>query len=135
MFKLKYEPCEAFATINDAFKSHEIDTIRSMFKTKQSAIVGEKTLDKKIRDSYVHWVEVNNDTQWLYEKITAVIDVFNPQYFNVDVTFLENIQLTEYDSEYQGFYGQHCDSSYGNTRSSSRKLSISMQLSDPSEYE
>ena len=48
--------------------------------------------------------------------------------------FDENIQFTEYDSAYDGYYDWHIDTG-GKELSSNRKLSMSVQLSDPSEYE
>jgi PKHD-type hydroxylase len=56
----------------------------------------------------------------------------NAQYYRFDLTgFGEPIQLTNYDQSEQGMYGWHQD--YGG--GTSRKLSLVLQLTDPSQYE
>ena len=44
----------------------------------------------------------------------------------------ENLQLTNYNDTEKGMYGWHLDY---NSKDSSRKLSMVVQLTDPSEYE
>ena len=48
-------------------------------------------------------------------------------------TFCEDLQYAEYYSENRGQYDWHLD--IGEMSSSTRKLSISIQLSDPEDYE
>ena len=56
----------------------------------------------------------------------------NAQHFRFDLTgFGEALQLTNYDQSENGMYGWHQD--YGG--GVSRKLSMAVQLTDPSEYE
>jgi PKHD-type hydroxylase len=43
--------------------------------------------------------------------------------------------LTEYDASVEGHYGSHVDRDYGHVRNTHRKLSMTVQLSDPSEYD
>jgi len=141
MFNLKYEPFEAFATIRDAFLPHEIEIIKNLIKSseKEKGIVGSANNTfseiKDIRDSYIKWLNPDQNTQWIFEKISAIVNEFNLKFFGMDLTQTEAIQLTEYDSKYQGFYGQHCDNAYGMKDTRNRKLSLTMQLSKPEEYE
>jgi len=144
IFMLKDEPFEGFATIRDAFVPHEIDIIRNLIEAhaeeKTKAKVGPGlgdgtgTENKEIRDSYIKWLMYAPEYHWIYCKLANVINEFNPKFFGMDLKETEPIQLTEYDSVYQGFYGQHTDSSYNND-SKYRKLSVTMQLSDPKDYE
>ena len=58
----------------------------------------------------------------------------NEQMWQFHLTnLLEDIQFTEYDADYEGHYDWHMD--MGGEESSTRKLSITIQLSDPSDYE
>ena len=58
----------------------------------------------------------------------------NAQFFRLDLTgFGEPVQLTNYDQSDHGMYGWHQD--YGGRVAPSRKLSIVLQLTDPSRYE
>jgi PKHD-type hydroxylase len=59
----------------------------------------------------------------------------NKEFFNFDISSLhENLQYTEYDESYQGRYDWHFDVGEG-PLNCGRKLSVSIQLSDPSEYD
>jgi len=72
------------------------------------------------------------DTKWVFEKLADVVSKMNAQHFRFDLTgFGEALQLTNYDQAENGMYGWHQD--YGG--GVSRKLSMAMQLTDPSEYE
>lgn len=137
MFNLKRENYEAFVTVPNAFAPHEIDILRDIIE-KQEKIVGgvsNNVTDKQIRDSRIKWLLPDNPAmQWVFERVVTITNDAN-QHFGMNLTATEGIQLTEYDSEYKGFYGSHTDSTYGMDPARARKLSITMQLSDPDEYE
>jgi PKHD-type hydroxylase len=60
----------------------------------------------------------------------------NGQFFQFDLYgFNEDMQYTVYDGEQQGHYTWHLDDSGKNTQRGPRKLSLVIQLSDPSDYE
>jgi PKHD-type hydroxylase len=85
-----------------------------------------------IRDSYVSWLFPEENTKWIYERMTSSVLALNNQFFNFHLFgFLEGLQFTRYDSP-SGYYGMHADRSFGKHV---RKLSISIQLSDPALYE
>jgi PKHD-type hydroxylase len=64
----------------------------------------------------------------------GIIEQCNREYYNFEITGLsEDLQYTEYEAEYEGYYDYHLD--IGSGIESSRKLSITVQLSDESEYE
>lgn len=88
----------------------------------------------KIRRSQVSWLNKTPDTAWVFEKLGHIASSLNAQYYRFDLTgFGEAIQLTNYDQSEHGMYGWHVD--YGGKISPSRKLSLVLQLTDPSQYE
>lgn len=100
---------------------------------REKALVDEGTDDPKIRRSEVMWIPKTTDHEWIYNRIMTVVAEANSTFFNVDITeLIEDIQYTEYDSGYSGHYDWHID--VGGNKCS-RKLSVSIQLSDPSTYE
>lgn len=139
MYNLRYENYEAFATIPNAFAPHELEIIRNLIEKHKtaSAVVGDDNItNKEIRDSRIRWLMDNDYVHhWIFQRIATLVNEVNPKYFGIDLTSCESIQLTEYDSEYAGFYGAHVDSGYGHNSARYRKLSITMQLSRPDEYE
>lgn len=91
----------------------------------------------RIRQSILKWIELNPDTNWLYKKLISQIHKVNQENFDYILKFVENLQLTEYNENQQGFYSKHndCgDSSRLESFVDIRKLSFSIQLTDPEEY-
>lgn len=135
-YLLQQQNFEAFATIPNAFTDYEINVIRDMMSCMLTGGIGKENLpDKQLRESRIRWIHSCIPHNWIFERVRSIIHDVNPKYFGMDLTHTESIQLTEYDAEYQGFYGVHTDCSYDNGNARTRKLSITVQLSDPSEYE
>ena len=92
----------------------------------------------RIRQSILKWIELNPDTNWLYKKLISQIHKVNQENFDYILKFVENLQLTEYNENQQGFYSKHddCgDESRLETCVDIRKLSFTIQLTNPKEYE
>jgi PKHD-type hydroxylase len=88
--------------------------------------------DKKTRNSYISWIYPNKETDWLYRNLTDSIVSLNKNYFNFELYgFGEGLQFTYYKAP-SGHYGKHVDKALNTIN---RKLSVSIQLSDPSTYE
>ena len=91
----------------------------------------------RIRQSILKWIELNPDTNWLYKKLISQIHKVNQENFDYILKFVENLQLTEYNENQQGFYSKHDDcgnSSRLENFVDIRKLSFSIQLTNPQEY-
>jgi PKHD-type hydroxylase len=92
----------------------------------------------RIRQSVIKWIELNPDTNWLYKKLISQIHKVNQENFDCILKFVENLQFTEYNENQQGFYSKHDDCG-NNTGLKNfvdiRKLSFSIQLSNPDNYE
>lgn len=93
--------------------------------------INEDGVDKAIRDSKICWI-YPIDASWLYERLTYIITNLNDTYFKFNLFgLIEGLQFTKYESP-SGHYGAHIDKSFNGIV---RKLSISVQLSDPQDYE
>lgn len=116
------------------FSKEECETIVNFAKSHllQKATVYNSIEDDKIRDSFICWLYPSEDTKWIYEKITDFVKILNDEYYKYDLTgFQEPFQFTCYKAP-SGFYGKHLDVT---PNSRIRKLSLSIQLTDPKEYE
>lgn len=105
---------------------------------------GDKNLNKnqkkflnKTRDSNVAWLS----DRWIYDEILPYINLANKNAgWNFDIDFCESIQFTKYRKKQ--FYDWHCDpmpEPYNspdkpNIHGKLRKLSATVQLSDPKDY-
>ena len=88
--------------------------------------------DLKIRKSNVSWINPNDSINWAYERIQNIVLKLNEDYFKFHlIGFCEGFQFTEYEAP-SGHYTTHLDKWLDGPV---RKLSITIQLSDPSDYE
>ena len=100
----------------------------------QATVSAEAHVDKKVRRSIVRWVQ----DQWVRDKLWEFVKQANINAFGVDVMNVAELQFTEYHATESGHYDWHQDVSWsadGNfSPNADRKISITVQLSDPSEY-
>ena len=118
----------------------EIKTILALpewnqgFQAEVGSINGN-ILDKNVRASTITWLDKTEKTQWLYERIANVIAQVNNDYFRFDISGIkDNLQLSVYDEADLGHYNWHIDSE-DKTSMYNRKISFTLLLSDPSEFE
>jgi PKHD-type hydroxylase len=104
----------------------------------QDACVGTSTdfeIDKRLRTTDVGWLYSNEYTVWIWERIANVVADVNSEFFKFNLTgCYEPIQLGVYKATDQGHYDWHTDA-LSTDRTVPRKLSMSLLLSDPSEFE
>jgi PKHD-type hydroxylase len=129
-----YEP---FCWNTEVFTGDEIEKIKVIgrrlgINRAQTAGARENCLDH--RRSFTSWIQSNQHTAWIYERLTSVVLQNNEKYFNFDLSMIENLQFTYYNSKENGCYKAHVDPNYWQLPHN-RKLSIVVQLSDPEEYE
>jgi PKHD-type hydroxylase len=126
---------ETHAWWEGAFTEQELNILQEMAKASTTAgqIGGIGEVNNNLRRSEVTWLSNKKKTRWVFEKLNHAISSLNAQYFQFDLTgFGEPIQLTNYKESNEGFYSWHQD--FGRA-GQSRKLSVTLQLTDPSEYE
>lgn len=130
-------PIPPFAYWEGAFTKQELDFLEHKAKTEgKDALVGGDgagVYAQDIRRSQTSWVENVPEYNWLFQRLAFVVTEINRDIFGFDLTgFGEAIQLTNYNSAEQGTYDWHLDY---NSKGISRKLSLVLQLTDPSQYE
>lgn len=129
---------ETFATWNNGFSEDNLKKIIEIGEkyTKEEATIGGQKPGQdisRIRQSEVSWIDFNNETSWLYDELAYIVRQLNGQFFEFDLYgFVEHFQYTVYRPD-GDHYDWHMDK--GVKSNSPRKLSIVLQLSDPSEYD
>jgi PKHD-type hydroxylase len=88
---------------------------------------------KSIRKSKVVWIETTPENEWIYKRVHKLAVDFNDDKFKFSLDGgIQAIQFTKYEEGCH--YTWHVDT--GPTPTASvRKISITIQLSDPSTYE
>ena len=89
-----------------------------------------KSIQKK-RSSKIYWI----NESWVQKLLWEYIVEANKKTFHVDVINQSEIQFTEYRSDEGGKYDWHHDVNWNAQEGLDRKLSISIQLSDKTDYE
>lgn len=117
----------------EGFSSDEVDRIVEESKNyvfENATTVGSTS--EEIRKSRIKWLPHDGFWEWVTDRIMQQVEESN-QIWDFDLScILDNIQYTEYEGN-GGHYDWHMDIGPGNI--SHRKISIVVQLSDPSDYE
>jgi PKHD-type hydroxylase len=124
-----------WAFANEVFTPQECAKIIALGKKQfmHEALVGEENVaNKKVRKSKTSWIFPNDEHNWIFYRMTNLVEQLNREYFNFNLFgFTEGFQFTEYEAP-GGYYSKHIDKMFGKTI---RKLSITVQLSDPTDYQ
>lgn len=88
--------------------------------------------DGAIRRASIAWLRRDHDSEWIHQRLESVCDDANERYRFDLAGFDEDLQFTTYD-EPGAFYTWHQDGLDGPV--AHRKLSLVVQLSDPTAYE
>jgi len=135
-WNFKLDKVDLYAFWKECFTKEECNTIVNIAKS-NSLIKGKISKDNSIedisiRDSKICWLYPNDNMEWVFRRVTDVVLNLNERFFKFDVFGLnEGFQFTNYIAP-SGKYGKHVDRSMN---MAVRKLSISIQLTDPEEYE
>ena len=89
--------------------------------------------NSKIRRSQVGWPSYE-DNQSLFSKISTAVKYQNQKNWGFELGDKVEWQLTHYTAEDFGFYQKHIDLNSSSNSEIERKLSVTLQLSDPSSY-
>ncbi len=118
------------------FNEVEVKNILSLWDTnlvKEAEVNADNTRITRddLRKSEVMFIAPSGN-EWVYDKLSAACIQANTNRYKFEITgFQTELQLASYGP--QQFFEWHMDFGTGNV--SNRKLSISVQLSEPDEYE
>jgi len=120
-----------YAYWEKAFTKEECKTIIDIAKNK-GLIKGTTTGKTDARLSKVSWLYSTDDLGWVFKKITDIVLNLNDRFFQFDIFGLnEGLQFTNYKAP-SDKYKKHVDRAVDSVI---RKLSLSIQLTDPKEYQ
>ncbi len=123
----------------ESFLSHEECKAIVEGGERRLVLAAGKTEDQRttLRQSETGWLSSDDEHRWLFQRVTDCINEINRNWFGYHLIGFEGIQFTKYSHD-EGKAGDH----YGphkDTRlladGTIRKLSFTVQLSDPDLYE
>lgn len=133
VWPLTVDYVENWAWRQGIFTPEELDAIIAIGNStelyKASTMGGQSD---EFRNSFVSFLFPCTLTNWIFERLAAEINEMNAQFFKFDLSSMDQgLQFTRYTAP-GGHYEWHTDRGYN--MSVTRKLSLSVQLSDPNDY-
>lgn len=137
-----YSVIHPFIALSNVFTSEECDLISeigSNHPMMDSVVGGTVSMISPIRQSTNSFVLPNSETEWIFNRLIEASTFVNDKYFQYDLYGFSFFQYTEYGSNFD-HYDWHMDLDpikeveIGYV-ASARKLSASVILSDPNDYE
>jgi PKHD-type hydroxylase len=125
-----------FVYFNDIFNHDELHSLTKYCRSLET--VKARTTKNIENDDYrktdIGRVILNSDTEFFYQRISEIVVLLNSKSYDFELSgFYEDLDYLRYDSAEQAHFELHTDNVVFNQPG--RKLSVVLQLSDPSEYE
>jgi PKHD-type hydroxylase len=133
-FNIKYP----YVCATNVFTPEELTRIEQMGDMLEQGVAGvakgQHHTVLKSRITRTAWIDRTPAANWLYERIERTAQMLNAQTFQYDLRgFSDPFQYTVYHGVEGGHYDWHVDMM--RPTGPQRKLSFSLQLTDPSQYE
>jgi PKHD-type hydroxylase len=121
----------------DAFAPEDVDAIVAhgdQLRPMKAELYGRTDNTDHVRITRVAWMERKPEILWLYARLEEMVLRINAEFYRYDLYGLnEAFQYTVYEGSEGGHYGWHVD--MGEQNYEPRKISLSLQLSGPSDYD
>jgi PKHD-type hydroxylase len=124
-----------WAAVDDVFTTDELDRIvqaGDRLASEEARVGRQGRVDPNLRTSRLAWFHTGQELDWVFERLGGAASELNDRYFGFDLFgFCERLQYSVYEAP-GGHFRWHVDSG---SRPYPRKLSLSLQLSEPTEYQ
>jgi PKHD-type hydroxylase len=129
----QYGVCwEDLLTDLEVNKVHELS--KKYDKVRATTVSAELNItDTSHRKSDVKWIAYDENSKWLYEKVTKAVRNLNDEIYGFELSGAKPFQYTIYNSEEEGEYDWHNDI-INVTNDDVRKLSVVILLSDNEDF-
>ena len=100
---------------------------------------GEQDDKNESRKSDIAWANAGDDNMWIFDRLAWVTEKINDRFYEFNLNGFSAFQYTIYDGKKKQKYDYHMDTILGTDKPvdmpETRKLSMSLILSDPKDYE
>jgi len=137
--ELDLHPTSTFIVWANAFSPAELDRIEAYGDRLpvDEAVIASSASDNivrgEVRVTRTAWLSLTPESKWIYDRLQRVARTLNDRVYQFELSgFSEHLQYTVYHGSESGHYDWHVDQGPLRTR---RKLSLSVQLTDPAGYQ
>lgn len=133
-WNFKLDNVETYAYQNNVFTEAECKEIIKLSNCtdKSNPITFDGKNEEYRPATNLYWVKPSEKTNWIFERLTDAVLQLNSKFFKFNLFgFNDSLQLTHYHSK-GARYKKHIDRGFNYCV---RKLSVSVQLSEPTSYE
>lgn len=136
-------PIEKSGSIPAAFSDEEVERILFFekilkFDPASTGIPGPFSgteTNTEVRSSRIAFLHIDQNIEWLWQKVAHIVSVINYDLFLQDIEFIEGLQFTIYEGSESDHYTWHADATANAYRARDRVISGTIMLSDRDEYE
>lgn len=124
-----------FGVWKDGFSEEEVEKIiflEKLLEFSKGQVGVVQNVDLSARDSDISFLQHDENTHWIFERIAAIVPRVNYDLFLFDIEGIEAIQYTRYREDQ--YYDWHLDS-HSVWLNFERKISGVVFLDDPEDYE
>ena len=127
-------PMIALKEIYTAAETDQINAMASRIEPEAVRVGGDFKVNRERNRSVSRHLAICQENLWLYQKLADVSAHMNSQIFKFDLSGLDEMlyHVTYFGGD-QGHYDWHIDENVSDQPE--RKLSITVQMTDPSEYD
>lgn len=125
----------------NCFSVEECDEIIKLASGREmiKPTIGDQFLSTKVDDNFrrgsICFIDQYDSSFGKYfDKLWKIQRRVNNDFFHLHVTDLPSVQFSEYDSQFKSEYKEHQDIFWINNSDKHRKVTLVLQLTDPSEY-
>ena len=129
---------ERVVVVEDAFSEDFCKTVLDYCSSFEEAKIydgKESKIDEKERITEVFWLTNFFESADIIFPFLEKAKQVNNEYYNFDLNNMENLQVAKYSGDKKSFFNPHSDMTKKSLLEQQRKLSVSVILSSPEEYE
>jgi PKHD-type hydroxylase len=131
-------PMEQYVIWSGGFTEEECDMIKQTGELSEfmDATVGrdeDNVVNEDVRKTKIVWIEPYEENKWIFERMNQLAAKINFDKFQLKLKQFDSFQYSKYPVG--NFYDWHTDTLTNPSNGLYRKLSFSLMLSDPSDFE
>lgn len=123
---------------NNVLNEYECLAVEQLAPNLDRGTLSNDDVNNQIRRSEVGWISPNKESKWLFDRLEQYINHANENLYKFKLTGMcEPLQVAVYEGNEEGYYDWHIDPLQNSSKKfgTCRKLSCSLQLTNPKKYE